>query len=190
VATLQLAVCLSGQQSQAIQLEDEHKNNPELDVSSWVIDLLYEDAEYQAKCKALVRALFQSKLLLGFAVRQDIHKLNRWLHDTGTVAAGPLQLHQGDVNKNAFGTICISGRARNILDVQQLCTGREQKHQLPGLAACVSRFAKKPLCKRQQCSDWGQRPLTAQQLEYAGLDAAILLALVAEIYRQAQKKFY
>jgi 3'-5' exonuclease len=183
VATLQLAICHSGQ----LQVEDEH-NNPEFCISSWVVDLLYEDEEYQAKCKALVRALFQSKLLLGFAVKQDIHKLNRWLQDTGAAAAGPLQLQHSDESKSAFDTISTLGHAdsKNILDVQQLCAGRDQ-HQLPGLAACVSRFAKKPLCKRQQCSNWGQRPLTAEQLEYAGLDAAILLALVAEIYRQAQE---
>jgi ribonuclease D len=38
----------------------------------------------------------------------------------------------------------------------------------------------KTLSKTHQCSYWEARPLSSAQIEYAGLDAAILLALVAE----------
>lgn len=54
----------------------------------------------------------------------------------------------------------------------------------PGLARCVSRYAAIPLSKQEQCSNWRQRPLRKSQLEYAALDAAILLALVAERLRE------
>lgn len=51
---------------------------------------------------------------------------------------------------------------------------------LPGLKACVAKFSQVPLSKTEQCSDWGQRPLSRSQLNYAGLDAVVLLFLLAE----------
>jgi hypothetical protein len=48
-----------------------------------------------------------------------------------------------------------------------------------GLKACVARYCHTPLSKEEQCSEWGQRPLRRSQLHYAGLDAAILLYLLA-----------
>jgi len=70
----------------------------------------------------------------------------------------------------------------------------------PGLKSCCSHFLEDSgrvssqttdhgrdsrdswsLSKNEQCSDWAQRPLTANQLEYAGLDAAVLLVLLAEM---------
>ena len=49
-----------------------------------------------------------------------------------------------------------------------------------GLKACVAKYSQTPLSKDEQCSDWGRRPLSQNQLHYAGLDAAILLYLLAE----------
>jgi len=49
-----------------------------------------------------------------------------------------------------------------------------------GLKACVAKYSQTPLSKEEQCSDWGGRPLSHSQLHYAGLDAAILLYLLAE----------
>ena len=60
---------------------------------------------------------------------------------------------------------------------------------LPGLKSCCSYFLggsntqSWELSKVEQCSDWSHRPLTSNQLEYAGLDAAVLLVLLAEIVR-------
>jgi 3'-5' exonuclease len=48
-----------------------------------------------------------------------------------------------------------------------------------GLRACVAKYSRIPLSKEEQCSDWGRRPLSESQLRYAGLDAAILIYLLA-----------
>jgi len=53
-----------------------------------------------------------------------------------------------------------------------------------GLAACVQQVSVNTLDKSPQCSDWKQRPLTDVQLHYAGLDASILLFLLAEHCRK------
>merc|ERR1712157_702466 len=61
---------------------------------------------------------------------------------------------------------------------------RSTPSNLPGLKACVARYASMPLSKDCQCSDWGRRPLSKAQLNYAGLDAAVLLVLLAERSRE------
>lgn len=39
----------------------------------------------------------------------------------------------------------------------------------------------KPLDKSQQTSDWSQRPLSDEQVEYAALDAEVLLSLLERL---------
>ncbi|CAM6017089.1 unnamed protein product [Sphagnum balticum] len=45
------------------------------------------------------------------------------------------------------------------------------------LAAITEAVLGMPLCKDSQCSDWEQRPLTREQIDYAAADAHCLLAL-------------
>ena len=124
----------------------------------WVIDLLSPDAEYQARCRAFIRSLFACEtdnVLLGFAVGNDLPRLETYLGETlSTMKLLDLQM-----------VMMLSSRA-----------------QMPGLARCVAEFSSVPLSKEQQCSDWSQRPLTPEQVEYAGLDAAVLPLLLAEKY--------
>ena len=90
--------------------------------------------------------------IAGFAVGHDIPKLEAWLGSAARLSN------------------------ENVLDVQRLWT----EAQPPGLAQCASKFSSKTLSKEQQRSDWSVRPLSDKQLEYAALDAAVLLAIVAE----------
>eukprot|EP01062_Namystynia_karyoxenos_P040345 TRINITY_DN29428_c0_g1_i1.p1 TRINITY_DN29428_c0_g1~~TRINITY_DN29428_c0_g1_i1.p1 ORF type:complete len:1066 (+),score=325.30 TRINITY_DN29428_c0_g1_i1:66-3200(+) len=46
-----------------------------------------------------------------------------------------------------------------------------------GLSDACAEILGRQLCKREQCSDWGARPLSAAQLDYAALDAWVLTAL-------------
>lgn len=74
----------------------------------------------------------------------------------------------------------------SLLDVQ-LLFAESHSSNLPSLKTCTSKFSRTPLCKEQQCSNWGQRPLSRAQTEYAGLDAAILLYLLAEYTSDTSK---
>ncbi len=51
------------------------------------------------------------------------------------------------------------------------------------LATLCARVFGLPLCKACQTSDWSQRPLSARQLEYAALDAEILVRLYPHLMR-------
>jgi ribonuclease D len=123
---------------------------------SWVVDLKCSSNLYQETCKAMVLNLFSTKVMLGFASKRDVHKLEAWIGQNLD-----LSTH---------------------LDVQSLWSGKE----LPGLAACTSEFSAVPLSKKEQCSDWNARPLSRSQLVYAGLDAAILPILLAEKTKSLQ----
>jgi len=65
-----------------------------------------------------------------------------------------------------------------LLDLQcQACKHLGSAGNMPSLAHCCSALIGKKLDKRQQCSDWNERPLSVAQLEYAALDAHVLLEL-------------
>jgi ribonuclease D len=66
---------------------------------------------------------------------------------------------------------------------------RLTKSTMPGLKSTCARYlavsANDSDCnvtyaleKKEQCSDWSQRPLSLSQLQYAGLDAGVLLVLL------------
>ena len=70
-----------------------------------------------------------------------------------------------------------------VTDVQAVCAramGR-RPHNVPSLRRCVRRWLGFHLDKTEQCSDWDCRPLTASQLEYAALDAEVLLQLMVAV---------
>ena len=94
--------------------------------------------------------------MLGFSVGNDIPKIELALQKDGK----KFQL----------------SRAR-ILDLQLLW----DRKQPPSLATISSEFYQNcTLDKHEQLSDWSIRPLQQSQLDYAALDAAILLPLLAE----------
>ena len=127
-----------------------------LAVKAFIVDLLPNDHKYHEQAKRLVKCLFQGEtIILGFAFYRDVRKLEEFVG---------------------------SSLRHDFLDIQQLMSSRNSC-SMPGLKACVARFSTIPLSKNEQCSDWGHRPLSHSQLEYAALDAAVLLVLLAEISR-------
>ncbi len=127
-------------------------------VRPWVLDLLSESLQFQQKTKHLVQhVLFDPyRMILGFAIGNDLPKLELWLG--------------AEIPRN----VC--------LDVQTLHGGE----QLKGLASIVQLYSDFELSKKEQCSRWSDRPLSQAQMEYAGLDAAILPVLVAEWLQQTR----
>ncbi|KAG7362890.1 ankyrin repeat domain protein [Nitzschia inconspicua] len=128
-----------------------------------IVDLTISEPLYRKTAEEFVRCILCSKnlLVLGFALAHDLHMLESFAQDLMS-------------EKNDDGA--------TFLDIQ-LLMAQGRKAMLPGLKKCASRFSNVPLCKSEQCSEWGCRPLRKSQLEYAGLDAAILLVLLSEYYR-------
>lgn len=58
------------------------------------------------------------------------------------------------------------------------------------LSRLVEQFIGKPLNKQQQCSNWSHRPLTADQIEYAALDAAVTPILVERMIKDLGANVY
>ena len=127
-------------------------------LESYVLDLLkaQDDHEMMEKLGKLVETMFASILVLGFSVGNDVPKIELAL--------------QKDDKKFQLS------RAR-ILDLQLLW----DRKQPPSLATISSELYQNcTLDKHEQLSDWSIRPLRQSQLDYAALDAAILLPLLAE----------
>ncbi|KAL7533195.1 hypothetical protein ACHAXR_006143 [Thalassiosira sp. AJA248-18] len=152
---------------------------------AWVVDLHPDPADtaYSTMTYDMLRWLFlvSDAQVLGFAHRHDLHMISSYIGEDIPVSP-------------------------NFLDVQMLAAskmaddiGASDVPSLPGLKSCCSYFMEASgnangqntsndmkswsLSKVEQCSNWAQRPLSPSQLEYAGMDAAVLLVLLAEIIR-------
>lgn len=142
---------------------------------AWVVDLYPNptNMEYMSMSIDTLRWLFiESDVhLLGFAYRHDISLLSSFLGEDIPLSS----LKLWDLQPLAAHEIMKQGNGSVL--------------SLPGLKSCCSYYLEADeggntrweLSKTEQCSDWARRPLTADQLQYAGLDAAVLLILLAEI---------
>jgi len=180
-------------------------------LAAYVVDLMCKspvgsNREYDQIAKGLVSNLLDAcadvpnpdlPLVLGFAIRHDLPMMWDFLNDADEPRSGNTR----EASPERVARRKRSGHSR-VLDLQSVfATDNAEKHHhhhqqqqprtsrskvlnLPGLKACVSRYASVPLSKDCQCSEWGRRPLSKAQLEYAGLDAAILLVLLAERSRE------
>jgi hypothetical protein len=162
LSTVQIAF---GDSIQGANITDVHARNR---LCTYVVDLTVRDPGYHETAGELVRWILHSPdlIVLGFALSHDVHMLEKFAKESSSV--------EPKHPKSTF------------LDLQQLFAGNNRKGELPGLKACASKFSKIPLSKAEQCSEWGQRPLRQSQLDYAGLDAAILLVLLSEHHRRRQ----
>ena len=150
-----------------IQISTVIERETRKQLHTWVVDLLTTNetdgsSSYREMVRELLLWLFDEQstvTLLGFAFAHDITILRS--------LCGSLSPKYLDVQR---------------LAAQEMKRGRKT---LPGLQACAARYLSLDgqyiLSKQEQCSDWAIRPLRDAQLEYAGLDAAVLLVLLAEI---------
>ena len=144
--------------------------------SSWVVDLLCADntPNNSMTCNLLRWLFVESELnLVGFAYKHDLHMLSTYIGQDITISEKYIDLQ--------------------LLAAHQMME-EEDISSLPGLKSTCDYFLKfgagaeknwgdYSLSKKEQCSEWGRRPLSPSQLEYAGLDAAVLLVVLADIVR-------
>jgi hypothetical protein len=171
VATLQVAI--------------PSESSTEKSIDAWVLDMMptSQESEYHSEMIQLVLWIFQQSesVVLGFSFGHDIPKLNAYLHRHDTnhpYKYTPLSMEK-------------------VVDMQIVAAfystqgTRFTKSTMPGLKSTCARYlarsagdsdgdcsATYTLEKKEQCSDWSQRPLRLSQLEYAGLDAGVLLVLL------------
>eukprot|EP00526_Cylindrotheca_closterium_P005077 CAMPEP_0113644106 /NCGR_PEP_ID=MMETSP0017_2-20120614/23206_1 /TAXON_ID=2856 /ORGANISM="Cylindrotheca closterium" /LENGTH=638 /DNA_ID=CAMNT_0000555685 /DNA_START=134 /DNA_END=2046 /DNA_ORIENTATION=- /assembly_acc=CAM_ASM_000147 len=177
LSTLQLAFC------------DPLDETP---VSVYIVDLLVgsesnEDDRFQSLARKLVHWMIYGNsehsddssgpirdanmCLLGFAIGHDL----RILRDFCNPSKGSMPTHTNKLRSQ-------------LLDLQMILRERRKSQfptkQLPGLKTCTKLFSSWELSKEEQRSDWSKRPLSKSQVQYAALDAAILLFLLAEEYHR------
>jgi ribonuclease D len=140
---------------------------------------------------------FEKICLLQFAVDGRI-----WLLDPlagldltallARLADRPLLLHGADYDLRMLRTSFGFRPRRELFDtvIAAQYVGLAQV----GLAALVERYCGTKLCKDDQRSDWSRRPLTLEQLHYAGEDVrylpAIAAALIAELDRLGRREWH
>jgi hypothetical protein len=168
VATLQVAI--------------PSERSTDKSIDAWVLDMMptsQEESEYHSEMIQLVLWIFQQSesVVLGFSFGHDIPKINAYLHRHHT--------------NRQYTPISME----KIVDMQIVAAyyatqrTRPTKSTMPGLKSTCSRYlaisaddgdcnVTYALEKKEQCSDWSQRPLRSSQLEYAGLDAGVLLVLL------------
>lgn len=67
-----------------------------------------------------------------------------------------------------------------VVDLQAVAIARDTRAWsggTPGLGKVSARWLGKDVDKKEQCSDWDRRPLTASQLHYAAADAVVLVEI-------------
>ncbi|CAJ1399841.1 unnamed protein product [Effrenium voratum] len=117
--------------------------------AAWVLDVL-KLAEADLR-ELLHWVLDQEVQLLGFHFASDLPRLQLLVPHTRWAQVRDLQR-----------------------EAMQLA---KKKGHTPGLGKLCELYLEKHLDKSLQCSDWDQRPLSAEQIRYAAADAAVLLDL-------------
>jgi hypothetical protein len=162
-----------------LQVAIPSESSIEKSIDAWVLDLMptSQESEYHSEMIQLVLWIFQQSesVVLGFSFGHDIPKLNAYLHQHHTNPPYPPISMERVVDMQIVAAYYATQGTRLT------------KSTMPGLKSTCAHYlaisaddcnATYALEKKEQCSDWSQRPLRLSQLEYAGLDAGVLLVLL------------
>ena len=159
---------------------------------AWVVDLHPNpsDDHYSFMTSEILRWLFieSDANLLGFAHKQDICKISSYIGEDIPVPRDNFLDVQLLAMHEMAKELGLSNDTPSLLpSLKKSCSfffspfsKMEGKEDSGGVGNSMAW----ELSKEEQCSNWGKRPLTSNQLEYAGLDAAVLIILLAEIIRR------
>lgn len=166
-----------------LQIAYVDENETPMILRSFVIDLLSDKPGFQKLAKECVSWLFGSAscdmTVLGFAFGGDLRQLRKY--------AGIGGYNKNGANENSIDSVApLEAVASRCLDIQNLLASPEdiRMGRVPGLKKCAHFYFQKALKKDDQTSDWRERPLRRSQLEYAALDAVILLVLLSQKKRE------
>eukprot|EP00474_Spongospora_subterranea_P009866 CRZ10324.1 hypothetical protein [Spongospora subterranea] len=134
-----------------------------LQLSSQSVSIVLDMCKPLSKERAnIIRGVFRNPniLKLGFAIRGDIRALSATFTDTD----------------------CFS-LVSPVLDLQKVARHLDVSgdQKLISLSKLCEAVLHKPLCKTEQVSNWGIRPLRKEQLSYCALDAYCLTDLYSKI---------
>ena len=156
--------------------------------NAWVVDLLPNDEDYYSLTCNMLRWLFveSGSHIIGFAPRHDLHLLSTYLGED--ILA---------LSSSTIWDLQILAAYKMVEDAGSDIEKKKTMASVPGLKSICSYFSNElklqnvkrnkqswTLSKEEQCSDWSRRPLSPNQLEYAGLDAAVLLVLLSELLKR------
>jgi len=125
-----------------------------------VVDVLKSEISMREPLRAMVADLIQDPSVVKVALdfqdfRSDMAQFNSSFQNVEAVLGAQCVL-----SVNALFKALYPGSS-NSISLKRLCAFSEGTH----------------LVKREQCSNWNQRPLTSSQLQYAALDAFVLLQI-------------
>lgn len=166
-----------------LQIAYVDENTKPMVLRSFVIDLLSDQPGFQELAKDHVSWLFGSiscdTMILGFAFGGDLRQLRKYAGISG-------HNQHGQRLSNSSDLAPLEVVESRCLDLQRLLASSEELRsgRVPGLKKCAQYYFEKPLKKDDQTSDWRERPLRPSQLEYAALDAVILLVLLSQKKQQ------
>eukprot|EP00547_Thalassionema_nitzschioides_P014825 CAMPEP_0194248162 /NCGR_PEP_ID=MMETSP0158-20130606/17729_1 /TAXON_ID=33649 /ORGANISM="Thalassionema nitzschioides, Strain L26-B" /LENGTH=709 /DNA_ID=CAMNT_0038984375 /DNA_START=186 /DNA_END=2315 /DNA_ORIENTATION=- len=148
-----------------VEWGDDSKGAALLQLSTAKMSILIDIpalGKYEDGCKALeltVGRIFGSPTvkLLGFSCKEDLSRLRG--------SPSIRKTHWFSHNTNA------------VVDIKPLISIDNPKLRSLGLSRSSEHYIGKPLDKSEQCSMWGQRPLSESQRTYAALDAWACVAI-------------
>ena len=89
--------------------------------------------------------------------------------------------------QNVHSVLEVSALARKVMHMNKQ---RNVRRATSSLSRLCEAFLERRLNKEQQCSDWAQRPLVAEQIEYASLDAIVTPVLVEKLLHSLRATFF
>ncbi|OQR92018.1 hypothetical protein ACHHYP_04128 [Achlya hypogyna] len=121
--------------------------------------------------------------LEGFAVIEAL------LRDPSVLKIGFGFKHDLHVLKQTFPDMTTFDFVHRILEIDALVRSSMPMYTGRSLSDAAALILGKPLDKAQQMSNWEKRPLTPKQIEYAALDAWVLVAIAERVSHNAEEQY-